>query len=194
MTSTYFKTSGNPQVRSRNASSPVRVDLAAIAAAFALLPPAAGGGQQGFSGGIFYNPVIRGVTLTGGGVGGVGSGLEVFVAAAAVNISGDVLAAAQGTGTVGLCQASTGSAAAAMQSNQVNRQIWDQAGNVVIGNGVTALATNATAGFLHIPKCAGTPTGVPATLYGSSVPMVYDSTNNKIGVYNGAWKQTAALT
>jgi hypothetical protein len=30
--------------------------------------------------------------------------------------------------------------------------------------------------------------------YAGRVAAVYDSTNNKIGVYNGAWKQTAALT
>lgn len=63
--------------------------------------------------------------------------------------------------------------------------------SVVIGN--QALATTATDGFLYIPTCAGTPTGVP-TSFSGRVPIVYDTTNNKIAVYSGgAWKQTAAL-
>lgn len=75
-------------------------------------------------------------------------------------------------------------------------------GNVVAGTftesagfavGNAAIATNATDGFLWMPSCAGTPTGVPVT-YTGRVASVYDSTNNKIYVYNGAWKATAALT
>ena len=65
-------------------------------------------------------------------------------------------------------------------------------GNVVLGNQV-ALATNATSGFAYIPTCAGTPTGTPDA-YTGKVACVYDTTNNKFCVYNGAWKQTAALT
>lgn len=50
-----------------------------------------------------------------------------------------------------------------------------------------ALATNATAGFLYLPTCAGTPTGVPATETGTAA-AVYDTTANKIWVYNGSWR------
>lgn len=60
--------------------------------------------------------------------------------------------------------------------------------NVVVGTQAAALATTAVAGFLHIPTCAGTPTGVP-TLYTGCVPMVYDTTNNRLYVYSGgAWR------
>ena len=65
------------------------------------------------------------------------------------------------------------------------------AGSLVLAT--SALSTSATDGFLYIPTCAGTPSGVPTARTGT-VPLVYDTTNNKIAVYNGAaWKQTAAL-
>lgn len=58
-----------------------------------------------------------------------------------------------------------------------------------------ALATNATVGFLMIPSCAGTPTGTPADIPTGQAPIVYDSTNKKLCVWDGAaWVQTAALT
>lgn len=59
------------------------------------------------------------------------------------------------------------------------------AGSIVCATG--ALATNATTGFLYIPTCAGTPSGTPAAKTGT-VAMVYDTSNNKMYVYNGAWK------
>lgn len=54
--------------------------------------------------------------------------------------------------------------------------------------GETALATTATDGFLYIPTCAGTPTGVPTTLPGTA-PIVINTTNNKLYFYSsGAWR------
>ncbi len=67
----------------------------------------------------------------------------------------------------------------------------DVSGNFTIGE--AALATNATAGFLYIPSCAGTPSGTPTSKTGR-VPIIYDSTNDKVYVYRGGWKATAALT
>lgn len=49
-------------------------------------------------------------------------------------------------------------------------------------------ATAMVAGFPFIPSGAGAPTGVP-TAYAGFVPLYYDRTNNKLYVYNGAWKQ-----
>lgn len=59
-------------------------------------------------------------------------------------------------------------------------------GNVVLNN--TAVATNASNGFAYVSSCAGTPTGTPTT-YTGMVPIVVDSTNNKLYFYtNGAWR------
>lgn len=60
------------------------------------------------------------------------------------------------------------------------------AGNAVVGS--AALATTATNGFLYIPTCPGTPTGVPTTITGRA-PIIVDSTNNKLYFYSGgAWR------
>lgn len=66
----------------------------------------------------------------------------------------------------------------------------DSSANVIFGT--AAISTSATNGFVYIPTCAGAPTGVP-TSYTGRVPMVYDTTNNKLCIYNGAWK-TVTLT
>jgi hypothetical protein len=58
-------------------------------------------------------------------------------------------------------------------------------GSVILNH--AALATNAQGGFLYLASCAGAATGTPNTNTGR-VPMVYDTTNNKLGVYNGSWK------
>lgn len=44
-----------------------------------------------------------------------------------------------------------------------------------------------TDGFLYLPTCAGAPSGTP-TAYTGRVALVYDTTNNKLMAYNGAWK------
>ena len=56
-----------------------------------------------------------------------------------------------------------------------------------MSNPGAALATTATKGFFYIPTCAGTPTGIP-TLFVGTVPIVYDTTNHKLYIYDGTWK------
>ena len=59
----------------------------------------------------------------------------------------------------------------------------------------TALATNATNGFMWIPSCPGTPTGVLTAPYSNAAAIIYDSSANKIWVNcGGTWRSTAALT
>lgn len=56
-----------------------------------------------------------------------------------------------------------------------------------LGSGL--IATNATSGFMYVPTCAGTPTGTPANTPTGYVPLVVDSTSNKLYFYsNGAWR------
>lgn len=64
----------------------------------------------------------------------------------------------------------------------------DGSKNFVIGN--AALSTTATDGFLYIPSCAGAPSGTPTSKTGR-IAIVYDSSNNKLYAYNGAWKSVA---
>lgn len=64
--------------------------------------------------------------------------------------------------------------------------------NTIIGE-KAVLNTTATAGFLHIGRCAGAPTGVP-DLYTGKCPMVVDSTNGRLYVYHSAAWHYATLT
>jgi len=81
-------------------------------------------------------------------------------------------------------------AGAALKLN-VSGGIMAYGGVMVCGSAI--LATTATDGFLYIPHCQGTPTGVPTSYTGTS-PLVFDVTNDIIYVYHGSWIGTAALT
>lgn len=74
-----------------------------------------------------------------------------------------------------------------------NPRIYTSGGNLVLGGG-SALATNATTGHIMIPTCAGAPTGAPSSAGAGQLPLIYDTTNNKLYAYNGAWKSSAAFT
>ena len=66
-------------------------------------------------------------------------------------------------------------------------------GDVYLRSLGTELATSTTEGFTYIPTVNGVASGVPANTLTGTIPMIYDRANNKIGIYNGGWKWTAAL-
>jgi hypothetical protein len=71
--------------------------------------------------------------------------------------------------------------------NNTERARITSAGSFVAG-AQAALATTATDGFLYVPTCAGTPTGVPTAITGMA-PIVVNTTNNKLYFYSGgAWR------
>lgn len=80
----------------------------------------------------------------------------------------------------------TGTGDIVFTPNNTDRFNIDHLGNIDTSM-QGAIATNATNGFLYIPSCAGAPSGTPTTKTGRS-PIVYDSTDNKLYIYNGAWK------
>src|ERR1041384_1001317 len=78
-------------------------------------------------------------------------------------------------------------------TTRVLRFYIDHDGSIVMGDGGTLLATNATGGFVYEPTMAGAPTGVPVNQGGT--PVVNDSTNHRLMGYNysaAAWGNLAA--
>jgi hypothetical protein len=65
-------------------------------------------------------------------------------------------------------------------------------GSVIVGP-QSVVDTTATAGFVHLPSCAGTPTGTPTTFTGKT-PMVVDTTNGRLYFYYGSAWHYASLT
>lgn len=61
----------------------------------------------------------------------------------------------------------------------------DSTRNVVLGSG--SLATNSTDGFVYLASTPGTPTNVPSSFSGHNA-ITYDTSNNKLYVYNSGWK------
>ena len=54
-------------------------------------------------------------------------------------------------------------------------------------------ATTDAVNFPAMPSCAGAPTGIPLAT-SNMCPFVFDRTNNKLYIYDGAWISTAALS
>lgn len=138
-------------------------------------------------------------TLISGAGGSGGSGGWNGGAAGAVAVTGGVGGAATsgGTGGAGGSIGLTGGAGGAF-GNVNGGDITlsggaavgtGKPGNVVLNGTGSALTTTATGGFTCIPTCAGTPTGVPASIPTGTVPMVFDTTGVKLWIYTGgAWK------
>lgn len=59
----------------------------------------------------------------------------------------------------------------------------------LVADGLRAtISTSATTGFTYLASCAGTPTGVPANTPTGAIPVVYDTSANKLWAYNGSWR------
>ena len=71
----------------------------------------------------------------------------------------------------------------------INMGLSVPTGNIIGSTGTTTM----TDGFIYIPGAGGIPTGTPSPI-GPPFPLYYDSTGNKLYIYNGAWRSTAALT
>jgi len=84
-----------------------------------------------------------------------------------------------------LVQTSPATGSSSTLNTLTTRLTIDQLGNVVLGS--AALATGATDGFLYIQTCAGAPSGAPTAFTGRDA-VIYDTTNNKLWVYNGSWR------
>jgi len=84
----------------------------------------------------------------------------------------------------------------ALQTSSATTQIVeairiDSAQNVAIGTGAGAIPTNSINGFFYINTMAGNPSGTPSppNALTGLVPMIYDTTNNRLWVRNaGTWR------
>jgi hypothetical protein len=133
---------------------------------------------------------------TGGSNTALGNNAGRYISGGAVNLTNSSNSVFIGNAAYPLADSQTnqiviGESAVGLGSNTVvlgNTSIvtTQLRGSVISGN-QAALATTATDGFLYIPTCAGLPTGVPTAVTGK-VPIVADTTNNKLYVYlGGAW-------
>ncbi len=88
----------------------------------------------------------------------------------------------------GKVQIGSGTVGVNVGTNGTNCFAAPSAGQIAFAT--AAKGTTDTTGYFTIPSCAGAPTGVPANIPTGQIPMVYDSTNNFLYVYNGGWKKS----
>lgn len=86
-------------------------------------------------------------------------------------------------GTGGSVVINTDGANARWTVNNNGHLVGSSARNLYMGAGSTGM----TNGFVYIPAAAGAPSGTPTSNSGT-IPLYYDSTNNRIYAYNGAWR------
>jgi hypothetical protein len=77
------------------------------------------------------------------------------------------------------------SAAAGDYSTEFNAYCIYASGDLSLGS-QSPIATTSVQGFARINSMAGAPTGTPINV--GAVPLVVDTTNNKLCYYNGAWR------
>jgi len=90
------------------------------------------------------------------------------------------------SGGVSIYDGSTSNTVKITQSSSICQIVSNNGnGNICLNNG--SLLTGSSTGFPYIPTCAGAPNGTPTPINGM-VPIIYDSVNNKLYIYNGGWK------
>jgi hypothetical protein len=135
--------------------------------------------------GLFAGNGIDSASPSAGVVSATG-GLGTNIAGASLTIRGGESTGSGAGGPIIFSTAAAGASGATIR-NATERARITSTGNVVAGGSV-ALATTATDGFLYVPTCAGTPTGVPTAITGMA-PIVVNTTNNKLYFYSGgAWR------
>jgi hypothetical protein len=150
--------------------------------------------------GVFPNSVVRVAQLIGSSVAG-GTGLIVNARSGGDQLRINPQAAGSGVRINSVNAANTDFEPAFITAegftfnNRTGVGTSAQALNVDANNNqvmgpLAALATDATNGFLYVPTCAGTPTGTPTAKTGK-VALVFDTTNNELYVYDGAWISVA---
>ena len=138
--------------------------------------------------GMFHGFYVAGVAQVAAGY-GLGSGGDTCFGMGGYGILGTTTLAGIGSSsaqTLNLNVSSIG----AISLKVGGTQYW---GISSIGAGLNAVqnATTAVGPFIYMPSCAGTPTGVPTGVTGQ-VPIVIDTTNDRLYYYNGSWKQPPA--
>jgi hypothetical protein len=138
--------------------------------------------------------VGSGFTLNGSTQATIAPGLKITSSPAAFTGDGPEFTFAGSRGTMA-CYNRTGAAYRGYDFNALDFQFLisggvklaiNAAGSTVLNS--AAVATTATDGFLYVAACAGPPTGVPTAVTGR-IPIVVDSTNNKLYFYSGgAWR------
>jgi hypothetical protein len=80
-------------------------------------------------------------------------------------------------------------------NDYTNLTLQPNVGNVIVGSG-NSLGTTATNGFLCIPTCSGPPTGNPVGVPLGTVPLIYDTVNNRLYMRTpgGTWRYATTTT
>jgi hypothetical protein len=130
---------------------------------------------------VVIKPPLGAIAFTQSG----GSGSQIVFTDGSFNVTGRIQNNG-GSNVLLQIDAAAPNGEVLLNSNGVEGMRLDAGRNVVIGT--AAIATNAANGFLYVTACAGTPTGTPTAKTGR-VPIVVDTTNNKLYFYSGgAWR------
>ena len=82
-------------------------------------------------------------------------------------------------------------------ATRVERFRVDSKGNVISPYNTAALSTAATDGLLYVPTSTAASTAAPIgtpTSYTGMVPLLYNTSQNRLWIYNGAWRSVALTT